>query len=63
MAAGAYAESLESHSHAAAAPPRLPIHTIQGRAYKSAYAGQIVVTQGIVTVAQSRAFYLQDAVA
>ncbi len=53
-------ESPDPHSQLATAPPRLPIHTIQGRAHKSAYAGQAVVAQGIVTVVQSRAFYLQD---
>ncbi|MEN3382879.1 MAG: hypothetical protein V7608_2923, partial [Hyphomicrobiales bacterium] len=37
------------------------IFTIQGSGHTSAYSGQIVTTQGIVTAVDSNGFYIQDA--
>jgi len=42
-------------------PLALAIHQIQGESHSSAYVGQTVLTQGIVTAVDSSGFYLQDA--
>jgi uncharacterized protein len=41
-------------------PIALAIYEIQGAGHESAYAGQVVLTQGIVTAVDSNGFYLQD---
>ncbi len=38
----------------------LPIYTIQGSGASSAYTGQLVTTQGVVTHVNSNGFFLQD---
>ena len=42
-------------------PIALAIHQIQGESHSSAYVGQRVITQGIVTAVDTNGFYLQDA--
>jgi VCBS repeat-containing protein len=42
-------------------PIALAIYEIQGEGHSSAYAGQTVITHGIVTATDTNGFYLQDA--
>ncbi len=57
--AGISADALDFTTAAAASVTA--IYTIQGAGHVSAFAGQTVTTQGVVTAVDSNGFYIQDA--